>query len=126
MTFSGPSTTGAGKVKNEAYMTRFSAPNIGTLFGLQFLSFHIGTNKNCFGRILTTFPGPDPTEQAKLKIGPRWLDFGNQNVRTLFGTHFFSFLIRTGKIGLAQIFTAFSVPSTTGERKLKTGPDDSV
>ena len=37
--FSGPGTTGAGKVENGAHMTRFSARNVRTLFGVQFLLF---------------------------------------------------------------------------------------
>jgi len=71
--FSGPGTTGAGKVENRAQITRFSARNIPTLFGVQFLSFSISTTKQCFGPVLTTFPGPGTTgtgpEQAKLIIG---------------------------------------------------------
>jgi len=59
--FSCLGTTGAGKVKNRAQMTRFSARNIPTLFGMKFLLFPISTAKQGFGRILTTFPGPGTT-----------------------------------------------------------------
>jgi len=72
--FSGPSTTGAGKVEKRPEMTRFTARNIPTLFWVQFLSFPMSTAKQCFGPILTTFPGPGTTstcpEKAKLITGP--------------------------------------------------------
>jgi len=38
-------------------MTRFSARDIPTLFGVQILSFPISRAKKCFDRILTTFWG---------------------------------------------------------------------
>jgi len=68
--FSGPGTTGAEKVENGTHMTRFSARNISTIFGVQFLSFRIETARKCLGQILTTFPGLAPSEQEKLKTGP--------------------------------------------------------
>jgi len=54
-------------------MTQFSARNIPTLFGVEFLSFPPNTAKNCFGRILTTFRARAPPEQDKLKMMPIWL-----------------------------------------------------
>ena len=80
--FSGPGTTGVGKVENKAQMTRFSARNITTLFGVQFLSFRISTTKPCFGRILTTFPGSSPTGAGKVENRARMTQFCTRNIPT--------------------------------------------
>jgi len=66
-------TTIVGQVENLVRKTRFCTRNIPTLFGVQFLSFHVSTVEKCFGRVLTTFPVWAPLEQEKLKTGPRWL-----------------------------------------------------
>jgi len=67
-----------------------------------------------------------PPYYAKLEIGPGWFCFDTRNIPTLFGTHFLSFLIRTGKTGLRQIFTTYSGPAQPVQQKFKTGPHDSV
>jgi len=66
--FSGSGTTGAKKVENRPQMTWFSARNIPTLFGVQFLSFPISTAKQCFGPILTTFLGPSIIKKIFLTV----------------------------------------------------------
>jgi len=73
--FSGSGTIGALKVKNGDHMTQFSAQNIGTHFGVQFLLLAIGTEKNCFDRFLTTFPGPVPTGASKVENQARMTRF---------------------------------------------------
>jgi len=62
-------------------MTRFCTRNISTLFGVQFLSFAISMAEKCFGRILTTFSGPSPTEHPKLKTGPKSFWFAPETYR---------------------------------------------
>jgi len=74
--FSGPITTGAGKVENWAQMTRFSTQNIRTLFTVQFLSFPISTTaKQCFDRIFMSFLGPSPTRAGKVEYLARMTQF---------------------------------------------------
>jgi len=89
-------------------MTSFSARNIGTLFGVEFLSFPISTTKNCFGRILTTFPGPDPTEAGKVENRAHMSRFYTWSIPTLFGVQFLSFPVSMVEKCFGRILTTFS------------------
>jgi len=64
-TISGTDTTGACKLENQASMNQFCTQNIPTLFGVQFLSLPVRMAENYFGRILTTFSGPERTKVGK-------------------------------------------------------------
>jgi len=56
-------------------MTRFSGRNIGTVFGVQFLSFPIDKAKNYFGRISMTFPSQGPSGADKVENRVRMTRF---------------------------------------------------
>ena len=64
-TFPGLGTTGAGKVENRAWMTRFCTWNIPSLFGIQFLSFPISSVEKCFSSILRSFRVLTPLKHPK-------------------------------------------------------------
>jgi len=66
--------------------------------------------KNVSIKFWRLFCARAPPQQAELKIRTGWLCFDRRNIPTLFGTRFLSFLIRTGKDDLEQIFTIFSGP----------------
>jgi len=111
--FSGLGTTGAGKVENWDQMTRCSARNIPTRFWVQFLLFPIIMTKQCFGRILTTFPCPGTTragqEQAKLINGPGCPDFAPEIYPHFLGSssyHLSSMLLKNVLVEFWWLFRA--------------------
>jgi len=89
--FSGTGTNGAGKVENRAHMTRFSARNLPTLFGVQFLLFPVSTVDKCFGWDLTTFRVRAPPEQEKLKTEPLWLGLALETYQHFLGYNCYRF-----------------------------------
>jgi len=68
-TFPGPESTRAGNVENKTQMTWFCTRIITTLFGGQFLSFHVSTAEKCFRPILMTFPDLDTIGTGKVENG---------------------------------------------------------
>ena len=115
-------TTEAEKIENRPCMTAFCTRNILTLFVTQFMSFCDQCGWKMFQSNFDDFFGPEyHHSKQSWKSGPDDC-FDNRNIPTLFGTHFLSFLIRSGKDGLRQIFTTFSGPGKTEKEKLKTGP----
>jgi len=76
-------------------ITRLSARNIPTLFGVQFLSFRISTTKKYFGRILTTFPKSSTTGAAKVENRTQMTMFGTPNILTQFVVQFLLLPVNT-------------------------------
>jgi len=102
-------------------MTQFCTRNIPTLFGMQFLSFVASVAENCFGRILTTFPGPG-TGAEKVENRARKTRFCTRNIPTLFGVQFLSFLVSTAKKCFSRVLATFRVRALPEQEKLKTKP----
>jgi len=129
-TFPGSGITGAGKVDNRARTTWFSARNILTLFRVQLLSFPISTAKQCFGRLLKTFPGPGTsgagTKEAKLITEPEWPVFAPETYPHCLGAVLMIFGHYSWKM-FQSTFDVFSRPGYhRSTQSWKSGPNDSV
>jgi len=127
MTFPGPGTTGAAKVENRAWMTRFSTWNISTLFGVQFLSFHVSTFEKNFGRILTTFLGSGNPEQSRSRQS--WRSRADDLVlhqNTVWGAFLIVCLQYDWKMFRSNFNDFFGPEHHRSRQSWKSGQDDSV
>jgi len=121
--FSGRGTTGAGKVQNGAHMTRFSARNSPTLFGVQFLSFPVSTVDKCFGWILTTSRVWAPPEEEKFKTGPLWLGLALETYQHFLGYNSYRFPSVWLKNVWVKFWRLFRAWALSKQVKLKIGPE---
>jgi len=93
-----PDTIGVGQSRQrwKSGLSDSSLHPIHTHTGwVQFLLFPINTIEKCFGRVLTTFPGPDTPRSNKVENRDKINRFFPRNIPTLFVVQFLSFPFST-------------------------------
>jgi len=95
-------------------------------FGVQFLSFHMSTAKQCFGSILMTFPGLGTTragpQKAKLIIGPEWPGFAPETYPHCLGCSSYRLSSLLLKTVLVEFWRLFRARALLEQLKRKIGP----
>ena len=76
--------------------------------------------ENCFGRILTTFPGSGTTRAGKVENEAQKTQFCTRNILTIFRVQFLLFLVSTVEKCFGLVLTTFQVRILSEQEKLKT------
>jgi len=124
--FSGPTTTGAGKVENRPQIIDLPPETYSYFLCVQFLSFSISTTKQSFSPILTTFLSPGTTtacpEKAKLITGPGWPGFKPKTYPHYFEYNSYRLSSVLLKTVLVRFWRLFRAQAPLEQVECKTGP----
>jgi len=95
-------------------------------FGVHFLSFPMSTAKQCFGLILTTFPGLGTTraapQKAKLITRPEWPGFAPETYPHCLGCSSYRLSSLLLKTVLVEFWRLFRARALLEQLKRKIGP----